>query len=414
MLRNLAAVALVLVAVAPVSAQFVNYADFSNVSTMALNANATQAGVDLRVAPAGNMSKGSAYHATPLEVTNGFDTTFAFRITNVGTSGGSGMTFVIHADPALTAAIGDHAWAMGYAEFNANPGNGLNDSLVLELDCFQDTGHGDPSHSHLSLHTNGSGDNRAQESFSLGSWSTPTDMADGMIHTIQIVYTPGTLDVYYDGSAAPVISVAYDFATGGTFAAGGTVGGLNLLPGGTAVVGFTASMPTVSSGQQQDHDVLSWTFASTASPSYPGNGADVDLAVEINGAASTGTGGVHTIAPTDLVTFYITSPGGTLVGQPFVLAATGFATGMPPAGFSLLGGQPDVWVGYPNNVLYLVDGIFTPGPTVPGGGYAAGPYPVPPALTGGGISYMMQVGVIAPGFNAVNIGLSDGNELQFQ
>ena len=412
---------LVLIFVAATTAaapgQFVNFPDFASLSALTLNANATQAGVDLRVAPSGNMSKGSAFYNTPLEVANGFDTTFAFRITNTGTSGGSGLTFAIHTDPALTNAIGDHAWAMGYAEFNANPGNGLNDSLVLEMDCFRDVGHGDPSHSHLSIHTNGSGDNKAQESYSIGSWSTPTDMADGMIHTVRLIYAPGTLEVYYDGSAAPVISAAYDFSLGGTFTSGSPVGGINLLAGGTALVGFTASMPTVASGQQQDHDVLSWTWASAANPAYPGNGADLVCDVALNGASSAAPSGIHTVAPTDQVTFTIRSPAGSLDGQPFLLAASGFPTGSPPLGFSLVGGPPDVWVSFPGNYLLLVDGILNPlgpPPTIATAGSVVGPYGVPPALVGVGLSYMLQAAAIAPGHNALNLGLADARELQFQ
>lgn len=416
MLRSTALLACAIALVLPLPAQTINFADFSNITSMSLNANAMQVGNDLRVAPSGNMSKGSAYYSSPLMVAGGFDTTFAFRITNTGTSGGSGMTFIIHADPAVTTAIGDHAWAMGYAEFNANPGNGINDSLVLELDCFRDTGHGDPSHSHLSLHTNGSGDNKAQETFSLGNWSTPTDMADGMVHSVRIVYVPGTLDVYYDGSASPVLSVPYDFATGGTFMNGTPIGGLNLLTGGTAVVGFTASMPTVSSGQQQDHDVLSWSFTSTVPAAYPGNGGDVDLTVDINGAASTGPGGVHSIASTDMVTFIISSPGATLVGQPLLLAATGFSTGSPPSGISLTGGSPDVWIGFPGNYLALADGILSGSgsPTIAPGGTSIGPFAVPPSFVGVSLSSMIQGAGLSPGLNPFNIALTDGHELQFQ
>lgn len=399
------AAAVVLAAQAP--AQSLTFADFSDVSAFAFNASAAQSGNVLRVAPAGLLNKGSVYYSAPLAVVGGFDTTFTFRITNASSSGGSGLAFIIHNDPFSTTAIGDHAWAMGYAEFGNNPGAGLNESLVLEIDTFLDANQNDPSHSHVSLHTNGSGDNQANENFSLGSYNTPSDVSDGQPHTLRIVYVPGSLDVYYDGSATPVISAAYDFGSGGTWAAGGTVGGINLMGGTSALVGWSAAMPNTTS-QLQDHDVLDWTWASLTPPTqvYPGNGADLDIGIEVNGSTSAGMGGVHTVNPTDLFGFTFSSPGGTLDGSPFSAAASVFTTGMPPAGVPAI----NVWVD-PFAFVLLLDG-FGAGPFLPtlsAGGFAYGPFPVPAGFAGTNTSVLVQMVTVAGG-----LGLSDGVELRFQ
>ena len=328
------------------SAQSLNFADFSNVSAFALNANAAQNGNELRVAPLGAMSKGSVYFSQPLIVANGFDTTFDFRMTPAAFNGGSGMTFIIHNDPAGTTAIGDHAWAMGYAGFPASPTNGIDNSLVLELDTFMDTSptgmQNDPSSSHISLHTNGVGDNTAQTGMSLGFYDTTPvgSMDDGNVHTVRIVYVPGTIEVYYDNSASPVISATYDFATGGTWALGGTVGGLNLLPNGTAYVGWTA----VDAEQHRFQPAA-------AGPRRLELDVDLDLAGGLSGQRRRTSrssveperfsSAAETAASTPLhrrICSRLTyaSPGGTLDGQLFGAVATmPSPTGTPPAGVPL-------------------------------------------------------------------------------
>lgn len=150
---------------------------------------------------------------------------------------------------------------------------------------------------------------------------------------------------------------------------------------------------------------------------YPGNGADVVIDLAVNGSPSAGFVGMHTINPSDTGTFTFSSPGGALTGEVFSAAATLFTTGNPPAGFALLGGQPDVWVQYPSNIIWLVDGIFGTGPSTPtlgAGGFGLGPIGVPPSLVGVNASLMVQVASIAPGYNAVNIGLSDAIELRIK
>lgn len=389
-------------------AQSFNYTDFSTTTGLTLNGMATQAGTALSVAPAGLRNGGSAYFATPVAVDQGFDTTFTFQISNVSGVGGSGLAFVIHNDPRADMHLGDPAWAMGYAEFAGNPGAAVTESLVLELDMFQDGNKMDPSSSHLSLHTNGSLANNAEETYSLGFYNTPTDMSDGLVHSVRIVYIPGTLEIYYDNSASPVISVPYSFSTGGTWTNGTSVGGINLFAGQFAYVGFSASMPNTTA-QLQDHNVLSWSFASSmAIPhNFPGNGADLAIDLSVNGTINQGQAGLHQIGATDTLAFTFSSPGGSLDGQPFGVAATVFNTGMPPVGIPGFNVYVD-----PANFVWLVDG-FNPlnvlTPVLAPGGFSIGPYAVPASLTGGSQSLMIQLLTASPA-----IGLSDGMALSFQ
>ncbi|MEZ6196258.1 MAG: L-type lectin-domain containing protein [Planctomycetota bacterium] len=401
--------------VGPAAAQTVTYNDFSNPAGMSLNGMATLSGNDLRVAPSGLMNTGSAFYSSPLQVANGFDTTFTCRFTVTSGSGGSGMAFVIHNDPAATTALGAPAHALGYGVTTGTP-PAITNSLVVEMDLFQDTNKNDPSGSHLSIHTGGLGANDQHENFSLGAYSTPTDMSSGaLVHTIRVRYVPGTLEVYYDNSASPVISIPYTFAAGGTYTIGGNDGGLALIGGDSAYVGFTAAMPNTTA-QLEHHDVLSWNFASTVPPIFPGNGADAAIELSLNGALSAGAAGQHVVQSTDLMSFRMFSPAGSLDGQPFALVATAYGTGMPPAGLSLLPGDPaNVWID-PTNAFILLDGLSPTTPFIPTlvpGGFNWGPFPVPAGLSGLGVSISAQLFALAPGLNPVNIGVSDGLDLQF-
>ncbi|MEZ6015577.1 MAG: hypothetical protein R3F49_10715 [Planctomycetota bacterium] len=120
----------------------------------------------------------------------------------------------------------------------------------------------DPDGNHVSIHTGGTGDNNHIEDFSIGIADTtvlPANMNDGVNHQMRVHYVPGTLDVYMDG--ALILSVPYNFNTGGTYInTQQPVGGLNLIGGSAAWVGFTAA----SGGVLENHDIISWTWDSVA------------------------------------------------------------------------------------------------------------------------------------------------------
>ena len=237
----------------------ITYLDFSSTGGLALNGSASPSGGVMVLAPASLAQKGSVYFNTPVAVSSGFDTAFAFRISSLSGGGGDGLAFVIHNDPRGTTALGHHASAMGYAKFlTAGSGIAIVNSLVVELDTYSNGFGGvgsDPSPNHISVHTNGTGENTQRETASIG-WVTPSiNMSDGQIHIVRVRYVPGTLEVFLDDMETPILSIPYDFATGGTQVnSGNPVGGLNLLPGGKAYVGFTAS----TGGAWQSHELFSW------------------------------------------------------------------------------------------------------------------------------------------------------------
>ena len=242
------------------AAQSFNYADFTNTTGLVLNGNATQTGVALHITSPFTTQRGTFWYSTPVNVAAGFDTTFTFRIAvPTGNLGADGMAFVIQNDPRGTAALGDSGSDIGcYAEPTSPVGTAIANGLAIEIDTYQiAAGWNDPDANHISIHTNGTGDILGSETYSLGLYSPAANMSDGLLHTMRVHYQPGTLDVYFDNTTTtPSLSVPYSFATGGTWTAGGTVGGLNLIGGTSAYVGFTAA----TGGSWEAHNALSWSF----------------------------------------------------------------------------------------------------------------------------------------------------------
>ncbi|GEM_PF-1649847 len=243
-------------------AQSFDYTDFSSTAGLDMNGNAQQSGTALRVASSIKSDKGSVYYNQPLYVDGGFTTTFTFAISNPLSGGADGLALLIHNDPAGTAFLGDHASALGYGGFASSPTNAVDNALVIELDTFFGSSWNDPDGNHISIQTGGTGDCSQDHNLSVGTSSPSTSLKSGT-HTLRVNYNGTTLSVYLDGSFTPEISVPWSFQTGGTYLAGGAAGGLNLINGTDAYIGFTAA----GGGSANDHDLLSWNF--TSNPSGP-------------------------------------------------------------------------------------------------------------------------------------------------
>lgn len=238
----LIAVALFGLSVPVVRADF-NYADFSSVTGLALNGDAAQAGSVLRVAPDAEGEWGSAwYTSSKAHVADGFDTTFTYQMNgSSGSSGADGLAFVIQDES--TAALGNSGSGLGF--------EGITRSLAVEFDTFGFTPETD---NHISVQSLGNNGNSVQDADSLAQVQANYDLNDGSPHTVLIRYRPGTLLVYVDDLATPVLVVAVDLQN---------INGDDILDGsGDAWVGFTAA----SGGLTQDHDILDWDFDETTDP----------------------------------------------------------------------------------------------------------------------------------------------------
>jgi hypothetical protein len=251
--RSLLPLALSAIA-APAAAQSFDFPNFPNTTGLALNGSASVTGNLLQLTPAANDQYGSAYYTTPVAVSGGFTTTFTFRISN---DGADGFAFIIQNDPRGTTALGFHGTSLGYSDYVVPGGLAIVNSIVVEFDTWNSgVQAGDTSANEISIHTDGVNDNRFEEAFSLGNVTPAINMSDGQVHTVRIVHAPPSLSVYLDNLVTPVLTVPYSFATGGNHIGGAPVGGLNLIGGTSAYVGFSGT----TGGVTEVHEIHSWSF----------------------------------------------------------------------------------------------------------------------------------------------------------
>jgi hypothetical protein len=205
--------------------------------------SATQINDGVQLTTGKEYQTGAVWMNAEQSVASGFETTFQFRLGDQST----GIAFVIN---PWGAPVGGLLGGLGYA--------GIPDSLAVGFDSnlVYDTQQGDTTYTyaygstwlnphHISVHTGGTGTNQNSETTSLGLYSTPSSLDDGLVHTAKIVYVPGTLTVYLDNLANPVLTVPVDLST------------QLALDAGQAYVGFTAENDQGGSGTA---DVLSWGF----------------------------------------------------------------------------------------------------------------------------------------------------------
>lgn len=219
-----------------------NFGDFSSAAGLNLIGSAgVSADHHLRLMPAQSSIGGAWYTAEKSLVAGSFDTTFQFQLSTAGggTDGSEGFAFVIQ--NSSTAALGGYNEFLGY--------EGIPNSIAVEFDTAQESGFGDPSASHIGVHTNGLGANGANESFRIGAaYNTSGFILDNaQVHTARINYVPGTLKIYLDNvgpAATPVLTVSVDLQT--------KLG----LDAGRAWVGFTAA----GGNSPLQQDILNWSL----------------------------------------------------------------------------------------------------------------------------------------------------------
>ena len=200
-------------------------------------------GQPITLTPAEGGRTGGAWHQEKQFVDVGWETEFQFQLTDGsnGVNGGAdGFAFVIQ--NAGEFVIGNAGGKIGYHK--------IVNSLAIEFDTAK--GGDDPSDSHVSIHTGGTGQNSNFHEASIGYFTTNGfKLDDGNVHHAKITYTPGTLSIYLDDLSTPSLSVPIEL---------GSTLDLDL---GRAFVGFTAA----TGGGWNNHDILDWTFTNTVDTS---------------------------------------------------------------------------------------------------------------------------------------------------
>lgn len=308
---------------ATAGAQSFQYPSFASTSGLTLLGTTAQVSGAMRLTTVNNFNQtGLFWHNNRLPVANGFDTTFTFRITTPSaTARAEGMAFIIQDDALGTAAIGGSVWGIGYG---VNGSTGIRNSIAVELDTYQDTTLlGDTSANELSIHTRGALGNNENEQYSLGRNTPSVLLSNGQVHTIRVVYAPGSLDVYVDNAATPAIHAAYDLAAGGRYVNNSVAPGLSLSTG-TVLAGFSATTGGANT-LTETVEILSWSWASTplTDPCFAGTFANNPLTID--GSAGNYLRRVPLFAGQPF-RVEMASPTGSPAGMPFVLLASPIPT----------------------------------------------------------------------------------------
>lgn len=220
-----------------VTTQVISFQDFADPIGLELVGYASVTSDNaLRLSPEVQGVEGGVwYTAEKIFVDLNWETNFSFNLNRSASAGGShGFAFVIqnHSPNYLQGQAG----SLGYDD--------LKNSLAIEFDTFQDLALGDPSHSHISVHSNGTLANGWDEALSLGVFNTLSAMDDGQDHSARVTYIDQLLSIYLDDLLTPVLQIPVSMDE------------LLDLDAGTAWLGFTAA----SGGDLQNHDLLSWDF----------------------------------------------------------------------------------------------------------------------------------------------------------
>jgi len=335
-----------------------------------------------------------------MPVVAGFDTTFTFRITPpTGATRAEGMAFLIQDDPAGAAAVGGAVWSIGYG---VNGSTGIRNCIAVELDTYQDTSLlGDTSANELTIHTRGPLGNNENEQYSIGRNTPATSMSNAQVHTLRVVYVPGSLDVYVDNAATPAIHSAYDLLQGGRYLNNSTAPGLGLTTG-TAFAGFSAT--TGASGLSETVEILSWTWTSQplTDPCYAGSFGTSPLTVE--GSDGSFLRRVPLLSSQTFRVEMATPPGAT-PGMPFILLASLLPAPGAPGTALPFGNACFPMLPLPPSVLVIADSFgllpaLLPSTTTPW------LLQLPPALLNQPIELTLQ-GVVASSLQPFSLGLTN-------
>jgi hypothetical protein len=231
----------------------VSVLDSSSVPDATSNATAP-CGPALRLTGSHSSQIGAAWYGRALDVREGFDTTFLFRISSPSTHcsrmhdahtrcrarGGAGLAFVVQtAHPA--ALGGGQGGGAGTAGAGAGAGaglgyDGIRSSIAVEFDTFPDSDLHDPGESHVSVHSRGqAAGNSANHTFALatapagvagrgGGAGGGGDLADG-IHVARVVYEPVLTAAHVASPAFAASAHSTDFFTNAGYAEGAGKGG---------------------------------------------------------------------------------------------------------------------------------------------------------------------------------------------
>lgn len=233
-----------------------NYTNFASTSGINLVGTSVQNANSIQLTQTAVGQAGAMWVQDKQDVSQAFEATMTIHIENKQGGGADGFALVIQNQSAT--ALGASGGGMGYARNQTFNVAGISNSLAVELDTWNNDASDwvDGATPHVSIQTNGTGQNMADAGHSLGGLQlSPLGLTT---HTIRVSYVPGTMSIYVDGAATPAVVSAVNLSS------------LLSLDNGKAWIGVTAG--TGAPQDAQTHVVDALSFVSTNIPA-PGAGA---------------------------------------------------------------------------------------------------------------------------------------------
>lgn len=225
------------------------YDNFASPSLLLFQRDAVVFQDRLRLTPAERGKRGGVWFAAQQSVQNGFQTAFQFQFTDKGGFGADGLAFVI--EGGETPRLSGGGSAMGFAH--------LTNALAVKFDPYHlrksDVAY--KPYDEVAVVAGRSPEDRLSPYDSIASVTNEVMFVDQKIHTAEIVYVPGKLQVFLDDLEKPLITAGLDVSAA-----------MNLI-GGKAWVGFTAA----TGADYYNQDVLNWSFDSSGDASVTPEGA---------------------------------------------------------------------------------------------------------------------------------------------
>ena len=164
------------------------YAQSSNTA-----GNATSIGDECYlVTPSQNWQNGAVWFLDPLNLTEEFTIDLNINLGIYDSNGADGMVFVMQT--VGTNLLGDPGGGLGY--------EGINPSLGVELDTWQNTDMGDPFEDHISIISDGNVNHSASTNVfgPVPASTSNSNIEDGAFHKFRLDWFPdiNKLDVYFD------------------------------------------------------------------------------------------------------------------------------------------------------------------------------------------------------------------------
>jgi hypothetical protein len=189
---------------------------------------------------------GGAWYSAKQNVSGGFQTSFAFEVSQPDSFfGADGFAIIVQDDSAT--ALGAGGSSLGFMDTGDGPG--LDNFLAVEFDTHNSGITFDTNGNHIAVQSLAK--NSSEGRVFLGSATPPFTIQGGGVHTAHVTYAPGLLSIAVDGSPTPLLEVAVDLDA------------LLDLDNGMAWVGFTGA----TGAAWENHDLLNWSFTSVPEPS---------------------------------------------------------------------------------------------------------------------------------------------------